>query len=724
MLILHILILVLLLTFTGPFGSIALLFEGIHPVTPGNDQVVPTRTLPPLVFVSRTVPSDPGILPGFGPRDRTSRVGGRLVLRTENGELTNLVDPSFLFDVADPCVSWDAKTVVFSGLQHRDSSWRIYEVGVDGSGARAVTFTDRQIDLTQFGDAAQLLGRYDDFDPCYLPDGRIVCASTRYPSIAGYDRIVTSNLFVIPRDGGPMRRVTTERNGGEEPTIDPVSGRIVYSRWWLNRDRPSNRTRHGLTRDHSLALTDDVANIWHAISIRSDGEGMKLYAGFPRTREGTQTYKPCILPDGKLLSVFSPNTSLIHGTGGTGIRWFEAGTDFEHHVVGIRSDLPPTNQPHATDPVHLDGRTILLSYAAAGADFGIYSCTLDGGDLTVVCDLEGTHELEPQVVVPRPVPPVLDEEFPYPTAELPPTEDPRTYFKNDTFRFDCMNIFTNAPVDDPMPDAPRITVGARIRFFMNVQRQNPSYPDPSIFLKDAEVFLTGGVHEHDLPADVPLFEQVVDRDGKVLQTPDGGFAHVTGMNFDRMGSGTKCVGCHAGHSVLPVPINASHAEWINVSPSAVVTASSNGVLPDSSRSNPQKIADRRARTGGWHSFWMSSEADKATVSLSWEIPVEVREFVLYGIAPNAEEKTDISVQDCEFLLYYRNVLVSREGPTGEAGPEGLRFQVAPAHVDSAVMVVRRSSGSVLGNQVVGLAEIETIARISSLNYQPVGEGSE
>jgi len=190
-----------------------------------------------------------------------------------------------------------------------------------------------------------------------------------------------------------------------------------------------------------------------------------------------------------------------------------------------------------------------------------------------------------------------------------------------------------------------------------------------------------------------------------------------------MGSGTKCVGCHAGHSILPVPINASHAEWINVSPSAVIKASSNGVFPDGSRSNPQRLADRRAQTGGKQSFWMSSESDSATVSLSWTIPIEVREFVLYGIPPDADEKTTISMRNWKILLYYRASLVSRESPAGEALPEGTRFSVAPANIDSAVIVMRRSSGSIHGNDVVGLAEIETIARISSLNYQAIREGS-
>jgi len=682
------------------------------------------RDLPPLVFVSRHHPKEPGAIPGFGPRDRTLAVGGRLMRLDSGKTLSVLVDSSLLFDVADPCVSWDARHILFSGLVHPDSSWRIYEVNVGGGDLRQVTFTDRSLDLSQFGAAEVALERYDDLDPCYLPDGRIVFSSTRYPSVAGYGRLRTSNLYVTAFPGAPPRRITSERNGGEEPTIDPTSGRIVYARWWLNRDRPSNEAKHGITRDDALALTDDEANIWQAISIRSDGEGMKLYAGFPRTREGMQTYKPSVMSDGRLLSVYTERPSIINGPGGTGIRWFRQGADFEHPVIGVRSDQSPAGLPSATDPVEFDASSILCALAETGGDFGIVLCSLDGATTQTVVDLEGTDELEPQLLVPRPVPPVLAEEFAYPTGKLPPTEDPRTYLRNDTFRFDCMNIFTNAPVDDPMPDAPRIAVGAKIRFFMNVQRQNPEYPDPSIFLKDAPVFLTGGIHEHDIPADVPLFEQVVDSNEQVLERTDGGFAHVTGMNFDRMGSGTKCVGCHPGHSALPVPINGSLAEWFNAATSASVSASSRGLLPDGTESQPRRVVDRRALTGGINAVWVANEGEGAWVGLRWDLPIEIMEVVLYGIPENLTEKTTISVHQCRIMLYFNNALVLEKNWPGEIPPEGLHIPLLSTDIDSMRIQLGSFSGKVLGRPVAGLAEVETIARISSVNYSKIQGGSE
>ncbi|MEK7671750.1 MAG: hypothetical protein AAB344_05980, partial [Bacteroidota bacterium] len=93
------------------------------------------------------------------------------MIREKNGNLRTLVDSTKLIDVADPCVSWNGKKILFSGVQHADSSWRIFEINVDGTRFHQLTFSDRNLDLSQFGAAAPLFTRYDDFDPCYLLGG-------------------------------------------------------------------------------------------------------------------------------------------------------------------------------------------------------------------------------------------------------------------------------------------------------------------------------------------------------------------------------------------------------------------------------------------------------------------------------------------------------------------------------------------------------------------------
>lgn len=671
-----------------------------------------SASLPPMVFVSRNpLPhGEPGDLPGFGPQHRTAIVGGKLMVREKNGKLRVLVDSTKLIDVADPCVSWDGKKILFSGVQHPDSSWRIFEIRVDGTAFRQVTFSNRKLDLTQFGAAATLFVRYDDFDPCYLPDGRIVFASTRYPSMAMLANVRASNLYVMDSDGAKLHRITSERNSGEEPTIDPVTGRIVYARWWGNIDRPSNKTKNNLSREDATSLTDDIGNLWHAVAINPDGDGLKLYAGFLRTRSGAHTYKPAVLHDGRLLSTYSPRPSLMPSAGGSGIRWFKPGPDFEHQIIGVAAGEASIHPPFATDPSELSSDAILLSYSTDGKDYGIYSCNLRGQQLHKIVDLPGTLELEPQVIAARPVPPVLNE-LDLPVSDLPPTEDPETYGRNDFFRFDCMNIFTNGKVDEPLPDAPRIAQDLTIQFFMNPQRQSGDRPDPSILLKTAPVFYNGGVHEPDVNAEVPLFEQVIDKEGKVVQTTDGRFAHVAGFNFERVGMGTKCVGCHIGHSMLEVPLNGSIAEWFNTAPSAIVTASSALARENGAFYGSQRVVDRQARVGGDSVIWVADEGAGAWVELRWKLPIEVRQFTLYNIPKNSSAGTTIIVQSSRILLSYNGVEVGSVPAAGPLSPNGTVISISPTKIDAARITITKFSGTVKHKRVVGLAEVETLARL-------------
>jgi hypothetical protein len=662
----------------------------------------------PIVFVSRNplpAPS-PGDVPGIGPRWRTARTGGRLLLLTTRGTVVTLVGPGRLYDVADPCVSWDGTRVVFAGVERADSNWRIFEMRIDGEGFRSITRSDRQLDLAQFGAAAGLFDRYDDFDPCYLPDGRIVFASTRYPSMASQGRLRTSNLFLVNADGSGMRRITTERNGAEEPCVDPQTGRLVYSRWWMNLDRPSNMTRAGLSRDAHTALTADIGNLWQAVTIRPDGDELRLFAGAPRTRAGVHAYKPMVMTDGRLLTTFTSDFSLDATTGGTAIRLFRRGPGTPQQIIGSGTETPP----FALEPAEFTPGTLLFCYSGDGEDYGIYRCSLNGRSLKRIVDYPGTLEMDPQPVRKRRLPPVLEDAYRHAPAALPPTEDPQTQAGDDFFRFDCMNIFTNAGIDVPVADAPRITRNARIRFFMNVQRQHADPPDPTILLKEAEVRYNGGVHQHDAPAEVSLFEQIVDSAGRVLETTDGKFAHVTGFNFERQGAGTKCIGCHAGHSMMDVPMNGTEAEWFNLAPSALPTASSVYTAADGEAFTAGRLIDRQARTGGERVVWIAGEGAGARVRLQWAMPVEVRSVVLYGL-PRGVRKSTVGLQNCRITLFVGGEEVRVLSSTGAISERGTRIDLPPTAMDALEVHLTRSTGTVDGRRLTGLAEIEVIGRI-------------
>src|SRR5262249_39743657 len=156
---------------------------------------------------------------------------------------------------------------------------------------------------------------YDDFDPCWLPDGRVCFASTRFPQRAEADDVPVSNLFVIAPDGSGLQRLTAERNGAEEPTVDPVTGRIVFARWWTNRWLASERTALGVTAERALAVPSDTVNLWHALTILPDGDGGRLAGGDPRGRASVACYQPALMSDGSLLGVRADSLALSPLTG-------------------------------------------------------------------------------------------------------------------------------------------------------------------------------------------------------------------------------------------------------------------------------------------------------------------------------------------------------------------------------------------------------------------------
>jgi formylglycine-generating enzyme required for sulfatase activity len=72
----------------------------------------------------------------------------------------------------------------------------------------------------------------DNFDACYLPDDRIVFASTAtyegVPCVGGRDSV--ANLFIANMDGTNVRRLTFDQDASWHPCVMD-DGRVMYSRW-------------------------------------------------------------------------------------------------------------------------------------------------------------------------------------------------------------------------------------------------------------------------------------------------------------------------------------------------------------------------------------------------------------------------------------------------------------------------------------------------------------
>ncbi len=269
---------------------------------------------------------------------------------------------------------------------------------------------------------------YNDFDPAWLPDGRIVFASTRYPEFAQYSGVRASNLYVMNADGSGMKRITAERNGADRPMIDPITGRIVFARWWRNHrfalddmatvNDPAGgyKFKDGLSAARDIQLSGDGyadmlwRNGWQASSINPDGTNVALWSGWYRDEEGNHMYRGTFLPNGNLVANFFPMYNMTEAGGFGGLRLFTRGGNRYTPLMGI-TDLTGkyvSTSPNSYgvyqgmyfgEPEALSNNQLIVSMAKdTRQDYGLYVVNLDGSGRTLLVDNPGTAELRAKVI--------------------------------------------------------------------------------------------------------------------------------------------------------------------------------------------------------------------------------------------------------------------------------------------------------------------------------------
>lgn len=118
--------------------------------------------------------------------------------------------------IMDMSPSYDAQRLVFTykrDVPKREDSHHVWEINTDGTGLRQITS-----------------GRYHDFNPVYLPDGRICFASTRVESYSMCQDFLACALYTVNADGSDIRRLEYSTLCDVTPSVMD-DGSILYSRW-------------------------------------------------------------------------------------------------------------------------------------------------------------------------------------------------------------------------------------------------------------------------------------------------------------------------------------------------------------------------------------------------------------------------------------------------------------------------------------------------------------
>jgi hypothetical protein len=452
--------------------------------------------------------------------------GGKLLIveGLHPGANVRHVGPETVGSYWRPDLSFDGRQILFCFKPKSDKGFHLYEVGVDGRDPKQLTFGD-----------------YDDIDPIYLPDGRIMFVTTRCHT---YVRCMPhANSYVLARcdaDGGNIYLVSLSNECDWVPAL-LEDGRVVYSRWEYT-DKPLWRIQSLWTANPDGTNT---AVFWGNQSVWPD------HLAQPRPIPGTHRV------------MFTAVGHHDWFAGSIGIIDPHKGREFPNGLTKVTADLPwPEVGNGPVDPVESSEYASPGSYDAyqtpfpLSEDLFLVSARRHGdekfrlylmdlyGDLELV--YEGTHNIwHAMPLKPRRRPPELPDR-----VQWPGTGNQR--------RPAAPGVFYSADVYEGVPDLPRGSV-KYLRVFQQdhttfsegAQTMRWSGPCISIVQEDGvkRILGTTPVHEDgsvcfQVPAGKMLYFQLLDEHYRALQT----MRSFTGV---MPGESRGCVGCHEMHSAAP-----------------------------------------------------------------------------------------------------------------------------------------------------------------------------
>jgi len=225
--------------------------------------------------------------------------GGQLcALNLRTGALRVLLDDPE-GGVRDPCVSYDAKKILFSYRRGDSKHYHLYEVHADGTGLRQLTD-----------------GPWDDIEAIYLPDGEILFCSSRCKRWVQCWHTHVAVRYRCDAEGGNLRILSSNVEQDNTPWMLP-DGRVLYMRWeYVDRSR---------VRYHHL---------W---TSNPDGTGEMVYYGNMHPGTVMLDAKPIPGTDNKVVAIFSPGHGRREHAGRVVIVDQKAGPDDRGHARNVGS---------------------------------------------------------------------------------------------------------------------------------------------------------------------------------------------------------------------------------------------------------------------------------------------------------------------------------------------------------------------------------------------------
>jgi hypothetical protein len=425
--------------------------------------------------------------------------------------------------IRDPELSFDAQKVIFSMRKDKNGFYHIYEINIDGTGLKQLTFADG----------------VSDIDPLYLPDGGIIFSSTRQPKYCMCNRHIMANLYRMNSDGSNITQigVSTLFEGHASLLSD---GRVLYDRWeYVDRN------------------FGDAQSLW---TVNPDGTKHAIYYG-------NNTKSPDGVIDGRQMGTEGLVAAIFTACherpwGSLAIIDRRKGVDGLAPVVQIwpanSIDLVEKGSldsfiyidNYYEDPYPIDDTHLLVSRTISfrregglvkDAKMGIY---LIGRNNMEELVLEGSKSLfDPIIVAPRPKPQVI----PF-----------SRNFSDSTGVFYVQNVYEGTHMDGVNKGDVkylRVVESPEKRTFTHRGWGGQGEQAPAVnwhnfeikkILGDVPVEDDGSVH-FEVPAKTFVYFQLLDKDKKMIQSMRSGTMLMPGET-------NGCIGCHEDRLSVPPPM--------------------------------------------------------------------------------------------------------------------------------------------------------------------------
>jgi hypothetical protein len=481
-----------------------------------------------------------------------SRPGGGLYVlhgfKTDHPNLQCLTKGFPPGNVIRPDLSWDGKKVLFAWCKHypglsnwpdkldksrlpEDSFYHLYEVNVDGTGLRQLTF-----------------GKYNDFDGRYLPTGEIVFCSTRRGQATQLSKATAAGTLRDPAlpecyvrcGGGPERPCavyTLHVMDGEGKNLRPISafemfewtpsvddqGRILYSRW-----------------DYVDRYGQNNMGLW---ATRPDGSGVQAVFG-NYTRSPECFFEARSIPGSRRL-IFTASGHHSITAGSLVLLDPRAGPDLPAAMTRLTPEVPfpeSEGQPktYYANPFPLSEMYHLVAWSDRplrfqgetndAAALGVYLYDAFG-NLTLLYRDPSLGSQYPLPVRARPRPPIIGRQAGDDAMEG---------------RMLLLNVYEGLGGTRPGTIKRLRVVGMPVK-------THPSMNSPSIGVTthDAGRFVLGTVPvEADgsawfrVPAGTTFYVQALDEEGMAVQSMRSGV-------YLQSGQTQTCIGCHESRTTAP-----------------------------------------------------------------------------------------------------------------------------------------------------------------------------